>query len=466
MSDRQYELDILRFYPLDSLIRWRGFPYVFQGIALVVFLMLAYLGFGALSPETIDGKLFAKSNIVTLVIWGLWWPAMIWMAVLFGRLWCMVCPLELVSNLTERLARKIGIKQRTVGTWLRSGTLVIILYATIQMLVAGIDLHRSPSATSVFLLVLLGGALVAGFIYKDRAFCRAFCPVGMLLNAYGRGSMIAVRSGSSAVCGSCTGKDCLMACNRAKADGRSCPSLLNPPRLNSNKDCLVCGQCIKACEPDNMRLLLRPPFSSRDERESIASRPLTAFVGIALGFVTSELASESKSTQDIFLWVPERAAALSGLPHLAGWFEGIWTLGVFPVLLGVTLGGFIAFITRDTIAVTLRRIALPVAVIVSAGHMCKALAKFTSWAGYLPFALTDPTGAKTAWAISSQGLSAPQSLLDIHGISYISIGLLLSGTLLAFREMHLANPALLRTSAAPKLALAGLFIFIVTGWGA
>lgn len=466
MSDRRYEFDLLRVYPLASLIRWRGFPYAFQGIALVVFLLLAYLGFGVFAPETIDGKLFAQSNIVTLVIWGLWWPAMIWMAVLFGRLWCMVCPLELVSNLTERLARSIGIKQRTVGSWLRSGALMVILYAAIQLLVTGIDLHRSPAATSVFLIVLLGGAAVTSLIYKDRAFCRAFCPVGMLLNAYGRGGMIAVRSGSSAVCGSCREKDCLMACNRVKADGRSCPSLLNPPRLNSNKDCLVCGQCIKACEPDNMRLLLRPPFSSRDEREGYASRPLTAFVGIALGFVTSELAAESRSAQDIFLWIPEHAAALCRLPHLAGWFEGIWTLGVFPVLLGVTLGGFIAFLTRDRIAVTLRRIALPVAVIVSAGHMCKALAKFTSWAGYLPFALEDPMGTKTAWAVASHELSAPQSLLNIHSVSYISIGLLLSGMLLAFREMHLANPALLRTTAAPKLVLAGLFIFIVTGWGA
>ncbi len=31
-------------------------------------------------------KLHARTNLVTLIIWGLWWPAMVWFAMLFGRL--------------------------------------------------------------------------------------------------------------------------------------------------------------------------------------------------------------------------------------------------------------------------------------------------------------------------------------------------------------------------------------------
>jgi hypothetical protein len=28
---------------------------------------------------------FRQSNLVSLVIWGLWWPAMVWLIVFFGR---------------------------------------------------------------------------------------------------------------------------------------------------------------------------------------------------------------------------------------------------------------------------------------------------------------------------------------------------------------------------------------------
>jgi polyferredoxin len=167
--------------PVAALVRWAGFPYVFQAALLAVFIGLAAFAWGLYPPEGVPGKLYAKSNLVTLLVWGLWWPAMVWIAVLFGRVWCAVCPLELLANGTERLARGLGVKQRVLGKWLRSGALIAALYALIQMLVHGADLHRHPAYTSLFLWGLLATAAVVGAIYKDRAFCRGFCPVGLLL---------------------------------------------------------------------------------------------------------------------------------------------------------------------------------------------------------------------------------------------------------------------------------------------
>ena len=114
------------------------------------------------------------------LIWGLWWPAMVWAAVLLGRAWCTVCPLELVANVGERASRSLGIKQLVLGKWLRAGFLIVALYALIQMLVAGVHLHRVPAYTSIFLWSLLASALIVGLVFKDRAFCRGFCPVGLL----------------------------------------------------------------------------------------------------------------------------------------------------------------------------------------------------------------------------------------------------------------------------------------------
>lgn len=206
---------------------------------LLVFIALAINGWGRFVPEGVNDKLYAKTNITNLLIWGLWWPSMVWVAVLFGRAWCMVCPLELIANGTERLGRKLRVRQFILKKWLWSGWLILIIYALIQLFIAGMHLHRVPAYTSIFLWSLLGMAGLVGFFYKDRAFCRGFCPVGLLLGSYGRGGMLAVRAGSGKVCEECPGKDCITASNRTKLYGRSCPSLLNPPKLNSNKDCLV-----------------------------------------------------------------------------------------------------------------------------------------------------------------------------------------------------------------------------------
>ncbi len=466
-KDRVLErrFDLLRVGFVRKTFLSSGFPYAFQGLTLAAFVVLVLLGWQIYPDGNGDARLFAQSNLVTLVVWGLWWPMMIWTAVLLGRLWCTVCPLELVSGFTERVGRRLGIVQWNVPAWIRGGAVVVFLYVVIQLLVAGMHINRVPAYTSFFLIGLLTVAALAGFMFKDRAFCRGFCPIGVLLNAYGRGGMLAVRPASGAVCDGCSGKDCVMACHRHRWQGRSCPSLLNPPRLSTNRDCLVCGQCIKSCRPDNMRLFLRFPFSAADGRERMASWPLTLFVMVASGFVTSELATESGLAHAVFTWIPDRAVEALGVFGAAGWIEGLWMLIGFPAILWTAWGGLSTLTKRERISRTWRQLALPVAVVVSAGHMGKALAKFISWIGFLDAAFMDPSGQKTASAISSGLIHAPAPLFDIHVASFLSALLIVVATFIAFREKRLADPEGHRVYAVPKLALAAVFLAIVSVWG-
>jgi hypothetical protein len=187
-----------------------------------------------------------------------------------------------------------------------------------------------------------------------------------------------------------------MACNRNKPNARSCPSLLNPPRLNTNKDCLVCGQCIKACKPDNMQLLLRKPFCESDAREEKASWSLTIFIILVSGFVTYELCTEWESANRVFLWLPQQLSLAAGLAENNGWLKGVWTLLLFPALLWSVFGSLVLFFDNTEKLTTIwRRLALPMAVIISSGHIAKAVAKIASWAGYLPHALREPSGIDT-----------------------------------------------------------------------
>jgi len=458
--------NLLQLRPISALVRWAGFPYIFQAGLLAIFIALAVLAWGVHAPDGVPGKLYAKSNLVTLLVWGLWWPAMVWTAVLFGRLWCAVCPLELVANGSERLAHRLGVKQRVLGKWLCSGVLIVALYALIQMLVAGVDLHRSPAYTSWFLWSLLAAAAGAGFFFKDRAFCRGFCPVGLLLGTYGRGGMLAIRPASKDECTVCTGRDCVRACHRSKLDARSCPSLLNPARLDRSSDCLVCGQCVKACPPANMGLFLRRPFHPADAREAVASWPVTLFVMLASGFVVIELFSEWKAAQAVFLWVPQEAAAWLGATRYGGWINGVWTLFVVPVVIWSLLGGLVV-VARGAAGISdaWRRMALPLAVLIACGHMCKGLAKFVSWIGFLPLAAEDPAGLDTARALAAKTLPQPASILAMTAVCVISMALIVAGAYFAVRELRLAQGEAHRRFRLPALVLAAGFLFLVFGWG-
>jgi len=463
---RAFTYDLLLLRPVRVLIRWAGFPYAFQSVMLAVFVVLALLSWRLFPPDGVPEKLFAKTDLVQLIVWGLWWPAMVWLAVLLGRAWCAVCPLELVANVTERLARVAGIRQRPLGRRLRAGFVIVALYALIQVLVAGVHLHRIPAYTSIFLWGLLATAAAVGLLFKDRAFCRGFCPVGLLLGTYGRGGMLAVRTGSHTQCSSCTGKGCVLHCNRDRWTGRSCPSLLNPARLDSNRDCLVCGECIAACEPDVMQLQIRSPFHPADSRERLASWPVVLFVMMASGFVSYELCTEWPAAKAAFLWIPERVAPVLGLGAGNGWIKGMWTLFFFPLFLWLVLGIAVrAGGSASTLKEAWRRLALPLAVVVAAGHMAKGLAKVASWGGFLPGALRDPVGTDTALAIVAGDLPTPAPLVALPWVSTIGVLLIVLAGFFSVREARLADPGTRRRLTVPLLALASCYGLIVLGWG-
>ncbi|MBI3191490.1 MAG: 4Fe-4S binding protein [Pedosphaera parvula] len=461
---RSCGINLLRFAPLRKVVQWRAFPAVLQVAVLMVFIALAVLGWGRFTPEGVPGKLYAKSNLVNLVIWGLWWPAIIWVTVLFGRAWCMVCPLEFVSSRAESAAQRWGIRQRRLSHFIAAGSLAVCFFAVLQLLVPGIQLHRVPAYTSVFLVTMLAGAFVVGLVWRDRAFCRGFCPVSLLLNAYGRGGMLAMRPAED-LPAPAEDRDAVTSPIPAKAETRHCRSLLNTEKLNSNRDCLICGDCAKAA-PGRTRLLLRQPFAAADHREALAAWPLTLVVMMVSGFVTFELCGVWKAAEPCFLWLPNTLSKLLHAGAWSGWIQGLWTVVIVPLLLWLALGGAtLASGGAQTLAEAWRRLALPLAVIVAAGHMAKGLEKFTSWAGFLPYAFKEPAGVQTALAMSGKTLAQPVAWLSLRDLSVAAMVLVLLAVALAVREARFADPAGYRRRLLPVGLLGGFYFFLVFGWG-
>ena len=278
--------------------------------------------------------------------------------------------------------------------------------------------------------------------------------------------MLAVRHESTEQCDDCTSNDCVLACHRTRWQGRSCPSLLNPARLDSNRDCLICGHCIKACQPDNMQLLLRRSFHAADAREALASWPVVLFVMLVSGFVSYEVCTEWVTARAAFLWVPEHGAALLGLRADNGWIRGLWMLFVYPLALWFFLTGVIRLLGgAQTLPEAAQRLALPLVVVVAAGHIAKGLAKFTSWGAFLPYALEEPVGTNTALMIASGAMESPGRWLAMPWVSAVGVLLVVGAAYLAMREARLANPGIAGHLAVPTLALAGCFGLIVFRWG-
>lgn len=415
---------------------------------LIAMVALAVFTWGRFAPEKVEAKLYAQTCAATLLVWGLWWPGMVWATVFVGRAWCAICPLELEATLAERLGRRLGLPQRSIGGWLQSGALIVVFFAAIQALIPGAQLHRVPAYTSIFLWTLLGLAFAVGLLFKYRAFCRGFCPVGVLLQVYGRGGAMAVRP------------------TTPSGEKIPCPSLLQPERLNDNVDCLVCCQCIQQSEPGRLQLLLRAPFSASDDRTAVASWPITLFVMLVSGFVVSELCSEWAAAKTAFQFVPKWATGQLGLAAYGGWVEAAWTLLAVPLAMWLTLAGlFMTMGGAQNLSTAWRRLALPVAVLVAAGHLCKGLAKFVSWIGFAPLAAQDPVGATTAMDIASKTIAKPAAVLPMGTVSAIATALIVLSLWLAIREVRLADPER-RAKFVPALAALAIFFgFLTFGWG-
>ncbi|MCP4263120.1 MAG: 4Fe-4S binding protein [Planctomycetes bacterium] len=454
-------MNLLKIKCLSKLFKSQWFPLLAQAFMLLVFAMLIYGGISVSTDDANFAKVLRNTNLSNLIVWSYWWPIIIVAAILLGRLWCTVCPMELISYLASR----IGLR-RKVPDFFKSGWVITIFYTLI--LIVGIHtlaLHRIPQRMSLYLLMLMMAAVVVSLIYEKRAFCSYICPVGHLLGLYAFISPFEWRADDLSTCESCKAKDCIAKRNHYRLSARSCTSNLYPATIKNNQDCLLCTQCLKACPYDNVRFSTRWPFADLFCDIKLRAAQV-GFILLVSGFVVYEVLSEWPVSKAILKWVPDHLVDTLGITGaMAGFFSAITMFVAFPAVLFlvvVILAKIASVWYGATSGAVLKTFALLLLPTIGGAHIIKSILKMASRIPYWPYVFSDPKGITTAQQIVDKTLVLDKSVTETlyPVISYIAAVILitaLAATLLIFR----------RSEVVKKLNLGARFIIflgVLTYW--
>jgi hypothetical protein len=229
---------------INKLLEGQYFPLSFRILTLAFFLVLVIIGFSAPGMSMIFLRQLSTTNLTTSFIWRLWWPLIILSAIFLGRIWCMVCPVEMITTFFAR----IGLKLKRPG-WVLSGWIITLLYAIIVVVgITVFEIDRVPKYTATYLLIIIGISIVSGLIFEKNTFCRYICPVGYLLGLFSKLAFWGWRVKNKAVCRTCPDKSCIKENYRYNLNYKSCGVDLEPALIGNNDHCLLCSGCMKTCK--------------------------------------------------------------------------------------------------------------------------------------------------------------------------------------------------------------------------
>jgi len=241
----KYTIDLLQFDKIKYFFSSRAYPLALQIVTVSVFSLIFLLSFaGNQSPD---------SNVSLLLVWGLWEPLLIVSWFVGARIWCSVCPMGAANDLLNRIGKKklkVPAVIHQYGVYFSAVGLAIIICAE-----AATKMQYSPRTTGYLLLSIAFFAILSGILFERRVWCRYLCPLGRLGAIFSGCSMVEWRSNSSICNSTCKTNNCYT----GDENGPGCPMYQGPFSLTSNQNCILCGNCLKACQNDSPALKLRIP---------------------------------------------------------------------------------------------------------------------------------------------------------------------------------------------------------------
>ncbi len=173
-----------------------------------------------------------------------------------GRTFCSwVCPVYLLTELSDKLRTRLGSGDNTYSLKLKLGTLLLTVIVTT---VTGLPFFETLSPIGIFnrallfdggvALLLIAALLLVEITVSRRLWCRSICPAGGLYSLVGRFSPVRIKY-NRARCSACG--NCMKAC---PVEEVLVPSLMTGAPTVLSGECTRCGRCIDTCPEGALRM--------------------------------------------------------------------------------------------------------------------------------------------------------------------------------------------------------------------
>ena len=290
--------NLLKIPLLARFLRSRWYPGIFQAPVAAVFGLVAY--------QLLAGPDTAHKNAGTALMWVLWWPLLPITFVVLGRFWCAVCPFGAISDFVQKwvgVNRPVPRFLKVYGIWIIDAQFLAITWSDHIW-----GIVESPWGSGVLLLLLTTGVIVSGALFQRRTFCRYLCFLGGLCSNYARSGIVELRADLD-VCATCTAR---AACFNGTDKLPGCPLFTFPRTMDTNANCSLCANCIKACPNDALRLRVRKPLSEL----WFITKPKVeeSFLALAImGIVFIQNLTMLTVWEDVLVWI-ERTTGVTSYP--------------------------------------------------------------------------------------------------------------------------------------------------------
>jgi ferredoxin len=243
--------DLMEIGPIRYLVRLHPFQFFFIVPALLIFLLATIsIVFGVKHPGFNFGLVFT---------WVVWWGMFILLFVVVGRGWCVMCPFGALGEWLQRLSLwwkrdwslgfNLKYPRRLKNLWLALAFFIGFIF-----LDNGYGISNSTSLTAGLIMVIVLGAIWISLIFERRTFCLYHCPITLFIGISSMFAPFEIRRKKADVCHQCRTKDCF----KGNEHFYGCPVFVfQGAGVDTNRDCVLCTECIKACPSNNIMMRFR-----------------------------------------------------------------------------------------------------------------------------------------------------------------------------------------------------------------
>lgn len=268
-SEGKWEFNLLRIGWVRSLIESKMFPALPSAVVgMVLLVAMLTLFFGPSDPE---------KNLGITLSWVIGWPLLFFSFFFMARTWCSVCTLAMPGTLLQFLVkptRSTPLFLKKYSGWIMAWLCLIVLWVEIVW-----NAYDNPVLTGWIILAVTLGSIIFSLFFKRRAWCRYLCPLGAMNAIFAMPSILEVRSNRHLCLNRCEDH----ACYAGDLEKEGCPMFRHPFMVDNNRDCIVCGKCIKHCNKHSVHLNVR--LAPQELWDIEAPRRPDSFLIVSLGAI-------------------------------------------------------------------------------------------------------------------------------------------------------------------------------------